>query len=29
MAGFIAAGQPIELVPDGEMICVPRFMLEE
>jgi repressor LexA len=27
MAGFIAAGQPIELVPDGEMISVPRFML--
>jgi repressor LexA len=27
MAGFIAAGKPIELVPDGEMISVPRFML--
>jgi repressor LexA len=27
MAGFIAAGQPIEVVRDGEMIPVPRFLL--
>ena len=27
IAGRIAAGQPIEVVPDAEMIAVPRFML--
>jgi repressor LexA len=27
LAGMIAAGQPIEVVPDGEMIPVPSFML--
>ena len=27
MAGFIAAGQPIELVANGETISVPRFMV--
>jgi repressor LexA len=27
MAGRIAAGQPLEVVPDGELIAVPRFLL--
>lgn len=27
MLGFIAAGRPIEVVHDGEMIPVPRFLL--
>jgi repressor LexA len=27
MAGVIAAGQPLEVVPDGDLIAVPRFLL--
>lgn len=27
MAGIIAAGQPLEVVPDGDLIAVPRFLL--
>lgn len=27
MAGAIAAGQPLEVVPDGDLIAVPRFLL--
>jgi repressor LexA len=28
MAGVIAAGQPLEVVPDGDLIAVPRFLLK-
>lgn len=27
MSGVIAAGQPLEVVPDGDLIAVPRFLL--